>query len=114
VADLLDLPAAARRLGVSVKTLRREHADGRIRLVAIRGVLRVRPAELDRYIAQQEEAACPSAEKATDGKSAFALEAARALSVAYHPERRERTRSTSKLLCAGAQSTPLRVVSRNG
>jgi helix-turn-helix protein len=53
--SLLTLAQAAAQLQIDAKTLRREARDGKLALVPIRGALRVRQAELDRYVREQEE-----------------------------------------------------------
>jgi excisionase family DNA binding protein len=57
---LLVTPAeAAEALDVSERTLRRLVAEGQLPAVRVRGRLRVRPADLDRYVVEHLERATP-------------------------------------------------------
>lgn len=104
-STLLTLREAAARLRVSVRTVERECADGRLAIVRVRSRRLIDPAELDRYIAASQVIACPSAEKATAGRSVLALESeARALSSVYPKAQRAPTRSRSKLRSGAARS----------
>ncbi len=47
---LLDIPAAAERLGVSERWVRRAVADRTIPFVKVGRFVRFRPADLDRYV----------------------------------------------------------------
>lgn len=53
-SPLLPAAEAAERLGVSASTVRREIADGRLRAIRIRRLVRIHENEIARYIAQQE------------------------------------------------------------
>ena len=52
-APLLDIPAAADRLGVSERWVRRAVAERRLPFVKVGRYVRFRPADLDRYIDRQ-------------------------------------------------------------
>jgi excisionase family DNA binding protein len=104
---LLTLQEAAARCRVSVRTLEREAAEGRLAIVRIRTRRLIEPGELDRYIAASRQ--CQSAARATDGKSESAQALAAALSSAFRPAPPAPTRRRSKLRSA-AGSSPLRLV----
>ena len=104
---LLTLPEAAARCRVSVRTLEREAAEGRLAIIRIRSRRLIEPAELDRYIAASRE--CPSAAKATAGKCESAQALASALSSAFRPAPPGPTRRRSKWL-SDAASSPLQLV----
>lgn len=58
MTDLLDVVEAAAYLGgVSTRTVYREVARGRLRMVKVGGSTRFRQAELDRYLRAAERAA---------------------------------------------------------
>ena len=113
---LLTIQEAADRCRVSVRTLEREAADGKIALVRIRSKRMIELAELDRYIAEQRGIAqvCQSDAKATATRSASVLAAANALKRLYQPAPPMPTRSRSKLRCSSAASTLKLVDSRSG
>ena len=95
---LLTLAEACERLRCDPKTLRREARDGRIRLVPIRGTLRVREDELERYIRDQEAAWCRSAAAASSAaRFDAAVEAAAVLADVLHRTRPEAVGGKSKL-----------------
>ena len=106
---LLTLPEASARLRVSVRTLEREAAEGRLAIIRIRSRRLIEPAELDRYLAAQRVAPCPSDARETAGRSASAQALASALSNAFRPAPRAPTRRRSRLL-SDADSSPLRLV----
>lgn len=54
----LTLDQVAEHLQCSVRTVRREIVDGRLRAVRIRQLLRIDPADLADYIASQKKTAC--------------------------------------------------------
>lgn len=110
-ATLLKLPEAAEHLRVSVRTLEREHADGRLSIVRIRGRRFVAAAELARYIAARGEAQapCPSASGEPAIKSASASAAVNALSALFQRAQRSPTPARSKSRLAAPAST-LRLV----
>lgn len=103
---LLTLAEAAERLRVSVKTVRREIADGRLNPVRVRSRILLRQSDLDNYIA------CQSAGGATAGRSGYHSAVAAALSKHFPPELPEPTRSRSKFRSAARKSTPRLVVVR--
>lgn len=118
MTTLLTLPQAAQRLGVSVRTVEREAADGRLALVRIRSRRMVDPAELTRYIAAASSStssptgtspSCPSASEVIATKSASALAAASALSEHFLRGPRGKTPARSKSRLAARAST-LRLV----
>lgn len=94
--------------GVSVRTLEREHRDGRLAIVRIRAKRFVAQAELDRYIAAQT-ITCRSESSEIAGKSESASAVASALSALYRPAQPEPTRSRSSIRSAARRST-LRLV----
>ncbi|HQR23124.1 MAG TPA: excisionase family DNA-binding protein [Burkholderiaceae bacterium] len=100
---MLTLRQVAERLHVSERTVRREIADGRLRAVKLRSLYRIRPEDLQAYLAAQP-AACPSATSATDGKSDCALAVADALSRHYRQAPPEPTRAPSKIRSAARKS----------
>jgi excisionase family DNA binding protein len=103
---VLTIAEAAERLRVSVRTLTREAAEGRLGIIRIRRRLFVKPAELDRYLT-----ACQSVSTETAGKSASDLALVAALSRHYRPAPPEPTRSRSGIRSAARISTHLRAVS---
>lgn len=117
MTTLLTLPQAAQRLGVSVRTVEREAADGRLALVRIRSRRMVDPAELTRYIAAASSStssptgtpSCPSASEVIATRSASALAAASALSEHFLRGPRGKTPARSKSRLAARAST-LRLV----
>ena len=111
VVLLLTLSEAADRLRVSVRTLEREAADGRLYIVRVRKRRMVETREIDRYIAAST---CQSAKKETVGKSVSASAVVAALSSAFRQGQPKKTRSTSKIRLSVATSTPLRVVRSEG
>jgi excisionase family DNA binding protein len=113
MTNLLTLAEAAQRLRVSVRTLEREARDGRLALVRIRSVRLVAPAELDRYIAAQEERSCQSAVSASVGKSASALAVVDALSALFPAARSTPTPGRSKLRSSARPSTLRLAASRD-
>ncbi|MCO5121292.1 MAG: helix-turn-helix domain-containing protein [Burkholderiaceae bacterium] len=77
----LTVAEAAKRIGVSTSTVRREIADGRLRATKIRRLVRVDSEEITRYLAQQQETMpCPSASAGTDVRSELHSVAVAALS----------------------------------
>lgn len=108
---LLTLPEAAEQLRVSVRTVEREHAAGRLALVRIRTRRFVAVAELARYIAARGEEAppCQSASEATATRCASASAAVRALSAHFQQAQRSLTPARSKSRLAAPAST-LRLV----
>lgn len=110
---LITLPEAAARLRVSLRTLEREVADGRLAIVRIRTRRMVDPAELARYIAAASQAQpCQSASEATATKCASASAVAHALNALFRPAPRSPTRGRSKSRLAVPAST-LRLVGPN-
>lgn len=107
--ELLPLAEAARRLHVSVRTLEREHAEGKLAIVRVRSVRLVSSEELARYIAACQEVPCQSAKSASATKSDSVWAAANALSARFRAEQPETTRARSKLHSAARKST-LRLV----
>lgn len=107
--SLLTLAEVAERLRVSVRTVEREAADGRLAIIRVRSRRFIDPAELERYIADSQVRACPSESAATAIKSASALAAANALSEHFRPAAPSPTRGRSKLRSRGRAST-LRLV----
>ena len=112
---LLTLQEAALRVSptgqISVRTLDREAAAGRLAIVRIRRRKYVRAAELDRYLAAQE---CRSDATAIAGKSVSASEVVSALSALFPRAHRKPTPSSSKRSSAGRKSTLRLVASSNG
>lgn len=106
-ADLLTMNDAAKRLGVSVRTVEREVSDGKLAIVRIRSRRKIDPAELDRYIAANQT--CQSAREATATKSASAWAAVNALSEHFQRAQRSQTPARSKSRLAARAST-LRLV----
>lgn len=102
--SLLTIPQAAERLSVSRRTVEREIADGRLRAIRVRGLLRVDPADLDAYIREQVHQ-CRSASVATDGRSESVSALVAGLSVPFLPVRVAPTRGRSKLRSVGSLST---------
>lgn len=95
---LLTLLDAAERLSVSEKTLRRVIAAGELSIVRIGRLVRIREADLERFILaslRREEPACQSANVVDLGQFAFKSGDAR-LNALLDRERRARTRSSSK------------------
>lgn len=108
--NLLTLAEAAERARLSVRSLEREHAAGKIAFIRLRSKRFVAEAELARYIADGEERVCPSEKSACDGRSGYALAVAEsALSALYRAAQRSPTRSSSKPRSAARRST-LRLV----
>jgi excisionase family DNA binding protein len=105
---LLLLREAAAELRVSVRTVEREIADGKLAAVMVRRRRLVARAELDRYIAAQE-IPCQSVKLASAGRFASASAVARVLSEHCRPAQPEPTRRRSKLWSAASRST-LRLV----
>ena len=101
---LLTLSEAAARLRVSIRTVEREAADGRLAIVRVRSRRLVDSAELDRYITAQVQQPWQSDEKAPAGKSESAQALAAALSSAFRPAPPGPTRRRSKLLSASGSS----------
>jgi len=97
------LPEAAFRLRVSVRTVEREIADGKLTAVRIRRAVRISSIELSTYIANTTRK-CLSGNDMIDGKSAFKL-ADDVLKRHFRPAQPAPTRSRSKLLCAARKST---------
>jgi excisionase family DNA binding protein len=112
---LFTLAEAAERLRVSVRTVEREAADGRLALVRIRSRRMVDPAELARYIAaaSQQAQPCPSANEATATKCASASAAIAALNAHFQRAQRSPTRARSKSRLAAPASTLRLVGPRN-
>jgi excisionase family DNA binding protein len=77
---LLTLRIAARDLSISIRTLEREIADGKIGVTMIRGRPRIARAEVAAYIERSTRTrgpqACPSEDIAQVGRSASRLAAA--------------------------------------
>lgn len=103
-ADLLTLHEAADRLRVSVRTIEREIAVGRITLTRVRSRRLVAMAELTRYIAACQQS-CPSASEATATKSASVSAAVNALSEHFRQAQRSLTPARSKSRLAAHAST---------
>ena len=95
---LLTLPEAAGLLRVSVRTLEREAAAGRLCIVRVRRRRLVEEGELGRYVA-----ACRSGERESGGKSESASAVA-ALSSGFLRPQPEPTRGRSKLRSCAARS----------
>lgn len=106
MTELLTLPEAAQRLRVSVRTVEREAAAGRLALVRVRSRRLVPADELARYIAA---CSCQSASEATATKSASAWAAVNALSEHFRQAQRSPTPARSKSRLAARAST-LRLV----
>lgn len=107
---LLTLPEVAKHLRVSLRTLEREVADGRLAIVRIRTRRMVDPAELARYIAAASQGQpCPSASEETATKSASASAVASVLNALFRPAPPLPTRVRSKSRLAAPAST-LRLV----
>ena len=106
---LLTLQEAAAHLRVSVRTVEREAADGRIAIVRVRRRRMVEPAEIARYVAAQREKPCQSASTGTDGKFDLGWVADAVLSARSRQEPTKPTRSRSKVRSAARRST-LRLV----
>lgn len=74
---MFTLAQAAERLNVSIKTVRREIADGRLKVTPVRGCDRIDQLDLESYKREQrrarEETRCQSVAMEKDGKSAFSL-----------------------------------------
>lgn len=90
---LLTVSEAAERLRVSVRTVEREAAAGRIALVRIRSRRLIDQAELARYIAGQQEGACRYASEEIAIRSASASAAVSALSALCRSAPRSPTRA---------------------
>ena len=103
---LLTITEAAQRLHVSVRTLEREVADGKLAIVRVRSRRLVDEAELTRYIAAQS---CRYEKSAIAGKSASDWAVAAVLNRLSRQAQPEPTRSRSKFRSAAAKST-LRLV----
>jgi excisionase family DNA binding protein len=106
---LLTLLEAAEQLRVSVRSIEREAADGRLAIVRIRSRRMVDPAELDRYVADSQVRACQSASEATATRSASASAAVAALSEHFRLAQRSPTPARSRSRLAARAST-LRLV----
>src|SRR5690349_11275489 len=96
VDRLLTLAEAADRLQVSVRTLGREAAAGRLAIVQVRSQRRIRPSELERYIAASEATTCQSERREIAGKSESASAMAAALNAVFPLARPASTPSPSK------------------
>lgn len=66
----LTYAAAAELAGVSVRTIKREVADGRLVPVRIRGCVRILASDLQAYLETRRAPACPSDVTAKAGKRA--------------------------------------------
>jgi excisionase family DNA binding protein len=106
---LLTLREAAAELRVSVRTLEREHADGKLAIVKIRSLRMVAREELDRYIAAQ----CQSGKSGTAGKSVSGSVADAVLSELSRQLLKERTPSSSKPTSGRRRSTLWLAASRD-
>jgi excisionase family DNA binding protein len=100
---LLTLSEAAGRLRVSIRTVEREAADGRLAIVRVRSRRLVDSAELDRYITAQVQP-WQSERREPAGKSESAQALAAALSSAFRPAPPGPTRRRSKLLSESGSS----------
>lgn len=105
---MLTVADAAAALHVSERTVRREIADGRLPAIRLRSLYRIRPEDLQSYLAAQP-AACPSATSATAGKFDSVSAVADALSAHYRQAPPAPTRAPSKIRSAARKST-LRLV----
>ena len=101
--QFLTLQETASRLRVSVRTVEREIADGKLSAVRVRRRIRISLDALSAYIAVATPK-CQSANDTTVGKSAFRL-IDDALKKHFRPVPPVPTRSRSKLLCAARKST---------
>jgi excisionase family DNA binding protein len=68
---MLTLPDAAKLLSVSLSTVRREVADGRLRVSKIRGCIRIAPEDLEQYCRESRQ--CQCANMGEGGKPAFSI-----------------------------------------
>lgn len=107
--NLLLLSEVADELRVSVRTVEREIALGKIAVVMVSSRRRVARAELDRYIAAHQEIQCRSEKSVSDGKLESLRATVNALSARFREEPPEPTRKRSKLWSAASRST-LRLV----
>lgn len=89
----MSLRAAADLLGVSVRTIRRDIADGRLKALRVRSVLRVDGDEFVRY----RRELCLSANVVTAGKSGLPLATVDDLNARCRAVQPAPTRSTRKL-----------------
>jgi excisionase family DNA binding protein len=101
--ELMTLPEAAERLRVSVRSVEREIAAGRLALVRVRSRRLIQAAELTRYIAALTP--CQSANEATATKSASASAAVDALSEHFRRAQPSPTPARSKSRLAASGST---------
>lgn len=99
---LLTITEAAERLHVSVRTLEREVADGRLGIVRVRSRRLVDESELNRYIAAQS---CRYEKSVIAGKSASDWVVAAALNRLSRQAQPAPTRSRSKFRSDAARST---------
>jgi excisionase family DNA binding protein len=96
------LSETALRLRVSVRTIEREIAEGKLVAARIRGLVRISAFELSTYIAASTTR-CLSGKDMIDGKCA-SKRMEDALKRHFRPALPARTRSRSKLLCAARKS----------
>lgn len=98
---VLTLKAAADLFGVSVRTIRREIADGRLVAYRLRRALRIDAAEVARY----RSTLCLSASEEIGGKSASHSATVDDLNARCRPAPAAATRSTRKLTFGASGST---------
>jgi excisionase family DNA binding protein len=109
--SLLTYAQAAEQLGVSVATVRREVADGKIRSVPVRRRVFIRAAELDAYILRNRGTPCQSEKikRRVVGSSSFSS-AESEFFAACDQAREKRTRKRSSKSSAATSSTRLTLV----